>query len=430
MSVPLRFLFTTFEGGGHVPAPMRVAARLQSLGHEVLLVSDEANRPAAGAKGLPFVSWRRAPNRTQLGESETGLDDWKSRWPPEVVRRLCAAVITGPALAYARDTLEIAATFRPDVIVTNELLLGVMAAAEARGTPLAILTANVWCYPTRPDVPPFGPGFQKDDGPVGRWRDVNTRKLVKGWYDAGLEPLNAARAALELGPLDHVLDQLDIADEVLLGVSQAFDYGSDPPPPFVHVGPLIETPEWAAPAPALPKGDRPRVLVSFGTTYQKQKPVIARCIRALSQLPVEGIVTLGPAVEPEGLPGPANVSVVQSASHDEIVPGCAAVVCHGGHGTLLRPLMHGVPVLCLPMGRDHPENAARLTQLGAGLRLDARSSPAAIGRAVARLVKETGFRHASAELGARMRAELSGDLQAARLLSAVASERPALQRAA
>ena len=105
----------------------------------------------------------------------------------------CRAVLTGPALAYARDTLETAGSFEPDVIVSNELLLGVMMAAEARGTPLALLTANAWCYPTRDDVPPFGPGFVKSDSVGATWRDTNTRKMVKGFYDAGLEPRGRPR---------------------------------------------------------------------------------------------------------------------------------------------------------------------------------------------------------------------------------------------
>ena len=165
MTASHRFLFTTFECGGHVPPPMRVARRLQDLGHSVLVVSDEINRHAADAKELPFTSWRRAPNRKRLGDAATDIDDWKSRWPPEMVRRICASVMTGPALAYARDTLEIAEEFRPDAIVSNELLMGVMMAAETRKTPLALLTANTWCYPTRDDLPPFGPGFLKKRWP-------------------------------------------------------------------------------------------------------------------------------------------------------------------------------------------------------------------------------------------------------------------------
>ncbi len=324
--------------------------------------------------------------------------------------------MTGPALAYARDTLEIVDEFRPDVIVSNELLLGVMTAAEASGRPLALLTANAWCYPTRNDVPPFGPGFPKSEGKLAKWRDASTRKLVSRFYDAGLEDLNAARVAIGLGTLTRTLDQLQIAERIVLGVSPSFDYRAENHEPFVYAGPLIETPSWAPTGVAPCLGGRPKVLISFGTTYQNQKPAIERCIRALARLDVDGLVTLGPAVSPEGLPEAPNVTVVQAASHDEIVPGSAVVVCHGGHGTVLRPIMHGFPVLCLPMGRDHPENAARIASRGAGLRISDRSSPRVIAAAVRRLIEDRSFREAAVKLGAEIREETDGGATAAAAL--------------
>src|SRR5690606_24863339 len=57
----MRFLFTTFEGGGHVPPALLVARRLRERGHDVLVLSDTANRDQAEAQGLTFRSWRRAP---------------------------------------------------------------------------------------------------------------------------------------------------------------------------------------------------------------------------------------------------------------------------------------------------------------------------------------------------------------------------------
>jgi UDP:flavonoid glycosyltransferase YjiC (YdhE family) len=78
----MRLLFATFEGGGHVPAPMLVAQALRRQGHEVLIVSDRCNAAAAAEKGLPFRPWDRAPDRGALGQADSGLDDWRTRWPP------------------------------------------------------------------------------------------------------------------------------------------------------------------------------------------------------------------------------------------------------------------------------------------------------------------------------------------------------------
>ena len=42
------------------------------------------------------------------------------------------------------------------------------------------------------------------------------------------------------------------------------------------------------------------------------------------------------------------------------------VVTHGGHGTVMNALRHGVPLLCMPMGRDQHFNAAQVERLEAG----------------------------------------------------------------
>lgn len=414
----MRFLFTTFEGGGHVPPAIMVAARLAAGGDAVLFVSDEANRAAAEAAGLSFSPWRTAPNRLAQGCADDPLDDWKRRWPPAVVKALVDAVMCGPARAYAADTSAYIRQFQPDAVVSNELLLGVLAAAEAAGTPLALLTANVWCYPTRPDTPPFGPGFGPARNAFERGRERTTRRLIAGLYDYGLADLNAARGEMNLPPLEATLGQLDYAKLVLLGASQAFDFGVEPPPrPFAYAGPLVSVPSWverrdivAADAAA------PLVLVSFSTTFQDQAPVVRRCIRALAGTPVRGVVTLGPAISPEMVDAPPNVQVVQSASHDDLVPRCAAVICHGGHGTALRPLMNGVPVICLPMGRDQPENAARIAARGAGIRLSRHASAAAIRRALRRVIGDGRFAAAARALGDQIRLEADGGARAAAVL--------------
>lgn len=401
-----------------MPPALMVARRLAEEGHEVLVLSDEANRAAACAEGLAFTPWVTAPNRLHPGQPDDPLRDWRSVWPPAVVRAVCDAVISGPAARYAADAAKLIDAFRPDVVVSNELLFGVMAAAESRGVSLALLTGNVWCFPTREDLPPFGPGFPPAQGRFALGREQTTRGWLATLYDAGLAPLNAARDDLGLPPLSHTLDQLDAADLILLGASRAFDYDLPaPPPPFAYAGPLIAVPEWAArrPAPNV-AGDGPLVLVSFSTTFQNQAGIVARCIRALARLPVRGLVTLGPAIEPHRLPRAANVTVVESASHDALMPHCAAVICHAGHGTVVRPLMHGVPVVCIPGGRDQPENAARVAWRAAGLRLSARAGARDIRAATARVLKDRRYRTAAAELGAAIREEADAGRSASRAL--------------
>jgi hypothetical protein len=50
---------------------------------------------------------------------------------------------------------------------------------------------------------------------------------------------------------------------------------------------------------------------------------------------------------------PANVTVVRSAPHSAVFCHASAVVCHGGHGAVMKAFAHGLPLVIMPFGRDH-----------------------------------------------------------------------------
>jgi UDP:flavonoid glycosyltransferase YjiC (YdhE family) len=115
---------------------------------------------------------------------------------------------------------------------------------------------------------------------------------------------------------------------------------------------------------------------------------------------------------------PENVVTVASASHAQVFPHAAAVVTHAGHGTVMRALVNGVPLVCLPMGRDQDDNAARVVANRVGLRLPPRAGPARIAAAVERLSREPDFRTSALRLGGIIATEVADDA-ATRELEAV-----------
>src|SRR5262249_12311149 len=153
-----RFLFATWEGGGHVQ-PMLLAARgLIAQGHTALALSDACNAPDAAALGVPFRPWARAPSRADRLPASDPLKDWLAQSRLDVIAGLVAGVMCGPSTGYAADITAALDHFDADVVVSQELLFGVMAAAEAAETRLALFAANVWPLPTLPEAPPFGAG--------------------------------------------------------------------------------------------------------------------------------------------------------------------------------------------------------------------------------------------------------------------------------
>lgn len=109
--------------------------------------------------------------------------------------------------------------------------------------------------------------------------------------------------------------------------------------------------------------------------------MLRRAVTAMGMLPVRAIVTTGRGIDPALIDAPPNVEVRELASHRKILEDAAAVVTHCGHGTTIKALAAGVPVVGLPMGRDQFDIAARLAHRGAGFRVHASAPLDAIAAA-------------------------------------------------
>ena len=138
----------------------------------------------------------------------------------------------------------------------------------------------------------------------------------------------------------------------------------------------------SADAPPLPDwwpgNDDPLVYVTFGSVtagaHLPYYPALYRAaIDALAPLPVRVLLTIGDRRDPGELgPLPANVHVEEWVAQDAVVPHAAAIVGHGGHGTTLGALAHGVPLVVVPLfSIDQWANAAAVARAGAGVALDA-----------------------------------------------------------
>jgi UDP:flavonoid glycosyltransferase YjiC (YdhE family) len=85
------------------------------------------------------------------------------------------------------------------------------------------------------------------------------------------------------------------------------------------------------------------------------------------------------------------------------------VITHGGHGTVMKALIAGVPLVVVPLGRDQPGNAARVVHAGAGVRLRKNASVSALRAAIARVTEDPRYRAAARRMAARLAAERDDD---------------------
>ncbi|HEX3539163.1 MAG TPA: glycosyltransferase [Acidimicrobiales bacterium] len=149
-----------------------------------------------------------------------------------------------------------------------------------------------------------------------------------------------------------------------------------------------ELPSWVG---ALPP--RPTVYVTMGTIFNDTPGVFEAFATALADSDVNVVITVGLDRDPAELGSlPANVHVERWIPQSLLFARCHAVVCHGGSGTTLAALGHGLPLLLLPQGANQFWNAERCVALGAGLSVDLDHLDAAtIRQAVHRLLATPSF---------------------------------------
>ena len=308
-------------------------------------------------------------------------------------------------------------------MLTELLLFGPQVAAEAAGVPCVVLNPTINVVPA-PGVPPFGHGAscRRDRrGPSGAatsWR----ARCVAAW-DEALPALNAARAEQGLRPLEHVLDQGRSAARILVMTSSAFDF----------VRPAAADGQVRRPAPRRPRrrpatgrrrpGDDPLVLVALSSDYQGQEDLLERIVAAVDGVPARFVVTTGHGIDPSSFRGGPNVQIVRTAPHSEVLRHASLAITHCGHGVTIKALAAGVPLVCLPMGRDQLDVAARVVHAGAGVRLDQAAPPDEIASAARRVLADDSYRDAAERIAAAIAEETASDMAVAEIEAVLAAAR-------
>jgi UDP:flavonoid glycosyltransferase YjiC (YdhE family) len=223
-----------------------------------------------------------------------------------------------------------------------------------------------------------------------------------GGWTTDLRTLAETHRMLGLAAASDGLSAWEAAELVLVTAPRWLDVDCDAPANVFYAGPL----GFVSPSSVARAGRRSRVLLTFSTTViEGQAELIDRVCDAVAGLGMEAVLTLGPAVVRDAVRVPDGVEVLAFADHDRLMPSCAAVIGHGGLGTGLRALAHGVPQLLLPLGRDQAFNAGRVEELEAGIRLPTDAPPGQIGTALRTLLTEPRFSAAAARAARRIAAD-------------------------
>jgi len=364
-------LFTFAGGSGHAVPLLPIAGALRTAGHDVAFAGWHFAAADIEARGFTLLgksgdTKNAPPTITPLLELDMEReyrvlrDHYAGRW----------------ARYQATRVLELSAEWQPDLIVCDEVDFGSMIEAEQLGLPHATVLVIASGSFVRPDV-------------------VS-------------EPLDALRAEHALPP-DPGLE-MPSRHLVLSPFPPSFRDPAYPlPPNTLSIRPEAADPADANAAPTWLShlSDKPTVYFTLGTVFNLESgDLFTRVLSGLRELPINIIVTVGRQIDPESLgPQPDNVRIERYIPQSTLLPHCDLVVNHGGSGSVIGALAHGLPLVVIPMGGDQSLNAARCEQLGAGIALDAvQATPKSVGDAVAGVLLAPSYRTAAE----RIRDEIAG----------------------
>lgn len=361
---PLRVFLGAFGDPGHAFPMLALGSRLAERGHQVTLETWRRWREPVEAAGMRFVA---APEYPVFPTQEQPLQPYEA-----VVR---AAVETRRSLAEVH----------PDVVVHDILTLAPSLAAELEGVPAATLIPHV--YPVGASgFPPYAFGARMPRTKLGSrlWKVFD--RPVEAGLRRGRAELNETRRKLGLAPLTRLHGGLS-RELCIVGTFPQLEYPRAWPEAVRVVGPLLWEPPYHDVEP--PPGNAPLVLVAPSTAQDPEHRLLRTALVGLAGEPIRLLATWNRKPVPVPVKVAANTRLVEWISYSRTMPRCALVICHAGHGTLVRALASGAPVLAVPHAGDMAENAARAEWAGVGVRLPWRLlTPAALRLAVRRALDD------------------------------------------
>ncbi|MCA1554698.1 MAG: hypothetical protein LC737_10000, partial [Chloroflexi bacterium] len=178
-------------------------------------------------------------------------------------------------------------------------------------------------------------------------------------------PLESDFAPRAVPLMRYFSNFLDTAQRVLHATDQVFDYNyTELPEHHRYVGPLI----WEADAPTpsyLNEQGDPWVLVTISSQRQDDIPLARAALNGLADQRVRVLLTLGGGHQLAELGAiPVNARIEAYIPHSSVLERSSLLISHAGHGSVMKALWYGVPMVLMPWGRDQPGVAARAERLG------------------------------------------------------------------
>ncbi|WEP00557.1 glycosyltransferase (plasmid) [Streptomyces sp. FXJ1.172] len=377
----MRIIFSSTPAHGHLMPLLPLARAFRDRGDDVAVLASAAFGPMLDAERLPLLAiGPEMPDLLAEGARRAGVDD-----PTAPSPAVAAEVFAGARIDLSADAAIAAAReFRPDVIV-----------AEATDYVGPFVAAALEVPYAKHALGPLIPAEFTDvfDAVAERaYKDRGMAMPTPAWY-------------------------VDPCPEVLQGSGWQPPQGHLPLRAEAHRGPAA-TDGPATPA-TLAVRTRPKVLLSFGTHFGT--PALLRpIIEALAPL-ADLVVGLGlTATAADYSDGFDHVEFVGFIPLAELLDGVDLVVTHGGAGTTLGTLSHGLPMVVVPQGADQFIQAGAVSGARLGAAVLPPAGPEAVAQAVTDVLGNAEYRENARRAAEQITAMPSAREVADRLAAALA----------
>jgi UDP:flavonoid glycosyltransferase YjiC (YdhE family) len=371
----MRILYSFGGGLGHANPMAPIARACLDAGHSVAFAGRSSATEVLSGQG--FEVFTDPDNGRRPASEITPLVEIDMEREYEVLRTYFAGRLARSRVPIVLDVCE---TWRPDVVVNDEVDYGGMISAELRGVPHATVLS-------------LASSFVRNAGVGGHVDAIRS--------DFGLRPggeLFIPGRQLVLSPFPRSLREVDD----LSGARAVL---------FRHT--VADPERWG-------RGTLPSVYFTLGTEFNVESgDLFDRVLAGLGASGVEAVVTVGREVDPSrfGLQ-PPSIRIRSFVPQEETLRECDVVINHGGSGSTLGALSFGRPMIVIPLGADQLLNASRCEDLGVAIVLDAlRLRAGDVATAVRHLIDDSSYR----ERAERIRDDIAALLPAGSMVAKLAA---------
>lgn len=369
MTTPKNIIIATVGSHGDVHPIMALGLGLQQRGHRVTLIASAYFESLVQGAGLNFIG---------LGKAEDYLHTVENPdlWHPTRAFEVIVEYGIRPSI---RPIYDIIAQQDPanTIVVASSLVYGARIAQEKLGVPLVTHHLQPNLIRSVYDPPVTG------NTAVPRWWP---HWLIRRYYrfldwafiDRLLAPeVNRLRSDLSLPPVKSLFGEWAHSPQKVLCLFPDWFAPPQPdwPPNTEMVGFIrYDGAERSEMPPALAEflqAGEPPIVFTPGTAMQHGRSFFAASVQAAQTLGKRAILLSRYHDHiPDSLPG--TMRYFAYVPFSQVLPQAAALVYHGGIGTLAQAMAAGIPHLIMPLSHDQPDNARLIERLGVGTSLPPR----------------------------------------------------------